>query len=136
MSRWRGIVRRALRDRTAASVIEFAFALPVAVALVLGILQFALVLQASGAIRHAVGEGVRYANLHQDASQSAVATHVRAQMAGIDRAGIDAITLERGVSNGAQYDKVAIEYRLEPVVPFVELNPIVLSDSALSYVQS
>ncbi|MBT0667135.1 pilus assembly protein [Novosphingobium profundi] len=125
-----------LRDRRGASVIEFAFALPVAAALMVGILQFALVMQATGAIRHAAGEGVRYANVNQEASETQVAAKVRQQLAGLNENGVVAIALERGSSDGAAFDKVDIQYRLEPVVPFMQLNPIVLNESALSYVQN
>lgn len=130
------ILSRLRRDERGASVIEFAFALPVAAALMIGILQFAIVLQATGAIRHAVGEGVRYANIHDDASESEVVAKVREQLAGLDENGIVSITLERGNDDGAQFDKVDIQYQVEPVVPFMDFDPIVLSDSALSYVQS
>ncbi|MBH0114010.1 pilus assembly protein [Novosphingobium sp. YJ-S2-02] len=127
---------RLRRDQRGASVIEFAFALPVAAALMIGILQFAIVLQATGAIRHAVGEGVRYANIHDDASETEVVAKVREQLAGLDQEGIVSITLERGNDDGAQFDRVNIQYQVEPVVPFMDIDPIVLSDSALSYVQS
>lgn len=127
---------RVREDRRGASVIEFAFALPVAAALMIGILQFALVLQATGAIRHAVGEGVRYANIYPDATETQVTSKVREQLAGLSEEGIVSIALERGTTDGAKYDKVDIQYKLEPVVPFVQLDPIVLTDSALSYVQN
>ena len=127
---------RLRRDQCGASVIEFAFALPVAAALMIGILQFAIVLQATGAIRHAVGEGVRYANIHDDASETEVVAKVREQLAGLDQEGIVSIKLERGNDDGAQFDRVNIQYQVEPVVPFMDIDPIVLSDSALSYVQS
>ena len=127
---------RLRRDQRGASVIEFAFALPVAAALMIGILQFAIVLQATGAIRHAVGEGVRYANIHDDASETEVVAKVREQLAGLDQEGIVSIKLERGNDDGAQFDRVNIQYQVEPVVPFMDIDPIVLSDSALSYVQS
>ena len=130
------LLSRLRRDERGASVIEFAFALPVAAALMIGILQFAIVLQATGAIRHAVGEGVRYANIHDDASESEVVAKVREQLAGLDENGIVSITLERGNDDGARFDKVDIQYQVEPVVPFMDFDPIVLSDSALSYVQS
>ena len=130
------LLSRLRRDERGASVIEFAFALPVAAALMIGILQFAIVLQATGAIRHAVGEGVRYANIHDDASESEVVAKVREQLAGLDENGIVSITLERGNDDGARFDKADIQYQVEPVAPFMDFDPIVLSGSALSYVQS
>lgn len=117
-------------------MIEFAFALPVVISLMVGILQFGLVLQATGAIRHAVGEGARYASIHPDATEEQVSTKVREQLAGIDKSGVVAIGLERGASSGAEYDEVTISYQLEPVIPFVDINPIILNDSALSYIQN
>ncbi|MCJ1962413.1 MULTISPECIES: TadE/TadG family type IV pilus assembly protein [Novosphingobium] len=129
-------LKRLAANREGASVIEFALAMPVAAALMIGILQFALVLQATGAIRHAAGEGVRYANVHPDATERQVSDKVRKEMAGLNEDGIVRIALERGISDGAQFDKIAIEYQLEPVVPFMQLDPISLNETVLSYVQS
>ncbi|KHK89339.1 TadE/TadG family type IV pilus assembly protein [Novosphingobium malaysiense] len=125
--------RAFLRDVRGASAIEFAFAVPAVLIVMIAILQFGLVLQASGAIRHAAGEGVRYAKVHPTATQTEVLDRVRASLAGVDSDGIVSLDLTRGTSNGAKYSSVTVKYQLEPIIPFATIAPIVLNESMSSY---
>ncbi|MCT2398233.1 TadE/TadG family type IV pilus assembly protein [Novosphingobium mangrovi (ex Huang et al. 2023)] len=127
-------LRTLLRDSRGASAVEFAFAIPVILTVMIGILQFALVLQASGAIRHAAGEGVRYAKVHPSATETEVLNKVRDSLAGVRDDGIVSLSLQRGTAaNGATYSSVAIQYKLAPVIPFASVGPIVLDESMSSY---
>ncbi len=73
-------LRKLASHRDGAVAIEMAFALPVLVTLMIGILQFGLILQASGAMRHGIGEGLRFAKVNAVADPSdpvQVAAHNR-----------------------------------------------------------
>jgi Flp pilus assembly pilin Flp len=131
------IFRKLLADSRGASAIEFALALPVILTVMVGALQFALVLQASGVIRHAAGEGVRFAKVHPDAMETEVLDKVRAAMVGVDDGGIVSLALQRGAAtNGAEFSSVTVKYQLQPVIPFANVGPILLDETMSSYVPS
>lgn len=129
--------RRSLsHDESGATVVEFALALPLLITMMLGILQFALVLHASGAVRHALGEGIRHAKVYPLATEAEVLAVTRNNMGVADPSGIAALTLVRGVSNNARYGQVTMRYRVEPIVPFVALPPIVIEEERQAYLPS
>lgn len=131
------IFRNLLADARGASAVEAAFALPVILVAMIGLLQFALVLQASGTIRHAAGEGVRYAKVHPDASETEVLNKVRASMVGVKDSGIVSLALQRGTAaNGAKFSSVTVTYQLDPVIPFTDIKPFTLNESMSSYIPS
>jgi len=126
-------LRNLIADVRGAAVIDFAFAMPVLITLMIGILQLSLVLQASGAMRNAVGEGMRYAKVHPSASESDVLAKARAGLAGINPDGIVALTLQRGTTNGADFARITMRYQLDPMIPFADIPPIVLNQSKFAY---
>ena len=130
------MIRSILRDRTASSTVDFAFALPVLVTMMLGMLQMGQVLHTSGAMRHALGEGIRFAKVDPTATESQVLAEVRDELAAIDPDGISTLTFERGLTNGARYGKIDISYRLEPMIPLVPVPAITLNESKTAYLPS
>ena len=126
-------LRQFLRNTRGAAAIEFALALPILASLMIGILQFALVFQASGAMRHASGEGIRYAKVHPGATESEVLAVVRSALGGIDKDNITSLTFVRGTTGEADYGRVAMSYSLQPLIPFVSLPPIVLNETKFTY---
>ena len=65
-------IKKFLSDKRGAVIIETAFALPVLILLMIGMLQFGLVLQASGAMRNAIGQGIRFAKVNPNATETEV----------------------------------------------------------------
>jgi Flp pilus assembly protein TadG len=127
------IIRKLLKDTKGAAVIEMAFALPVVATMMVGVLQAGQVMQANGALRHAVGEGIRYAKVNPDATETEVLNKTKAGLAGINQAGIKTLTFSRGTSNGAEYGRITMMYELEPVVPFAAVPKIQLSQTKQAY---
>jgi Flp pilus assembly pilin Flp len=123
-------------DEGGATVVEFAVALPLLVTMMIGTLQFALVLHASGAVRHALGEGIRHAKVYPEATESEVLAVTRSGMQGVNLGGIEELTFNRGVANNAQYGRVTMRYRLEPVIPFAAVPPILIEESRQAYLPS
>ena len=113
---------RLLRDTSGATTVEFVFALPVLATFMIGVLQFGQVLQANGAIRNALGDGIRYAKVHPTATQSEVITQTKAGLAGVSLNGIKTLTFQRGMQNGANYGEITISYQMEPMIPPITLN--------------
>lgn len=123
-------------DERGATVIEFAFALPVLVTLMVGILQYGMILHTSGGLRNALGEGIRHAKVYPSATQASVLQKTRDALPGIDPNGITALTFERGVSNGAAFGRLSITYQAEAVIPFVPVQAITLTETKTAYLPS
>lgn len=124
------------KDAKGSTTIELAFALPVLVMLMVGILQYGIVLHASSGLRHALGEGIRHAKVYPDATESEVLTKARDGLAGIDPSGIAELTFERGTLNGAEFGRIAIRYEITPFIPFVPLPTIKLTETKTAYLPS
>ena len=134
------------RNSEGAAVIEAAFALPVLVMLMIGILQFAMILQAGGAMRHSMGEGLRYAKVHQLADPSdplqvkALETKVeeitKNALAGINKNDIKSLTFTYGTEDGADFGRIDMQYEMDPFIPFAPVDAIKITKSRTVYLPS
>lgn len=124
---------RIAADQRGAAVVEFALAAPVLITLMIAILQFGIVLHASGGVRHAVGEGIRHAKVYPEATEAEIHEKVRDSMAGVNTAGITSLAFERGNANGADFGRVTMRYELQPVIPFAAIPPIILDETRTAY---
>lgn len=123
-----------LKDTRGAAVIEFAFALPAIAMVMVGILQMGMVLHASGGMRHALGEGIRYARINPNATDAQVEEHARAALLGIDGNGIRSLTFDRGTTAGGEsFGQIAMRYEIATVIPFVPLPPFELEKTKTTY---
>ena len=129
-------IRKLMSDRRGASTVDFAFALPVLVTIMLGAIQLGVYIQASGTLRHALGEGIRYAKVDPDATRDEVIAEVKNEMPAMDRESITELTFERGTENGAKFGKIAISYRLTPMIPMVPLPPITIKEEKTAWLPS
>lgn len=132
-----GKLRRLARNRNGSLGFEFAIALPILVTIMLGILQFAMVLHASGAMRNAMGEGLRLAKVDTDATADDVYDETKDELVGVDPDGITELKFTRGTaSNGAEYGKLVMKYKLEPMLPFAPIPAINLEETRQIYLQT
>ncbi|WP_427969743.1 TadE/TadG family type IV pilus assembly protein [Altererythrobacter sp.] len=124
-------------DRQGTVGLEFAMAIPVLVSLLLGILQFAMFLHAGGAMRNAMGEGLRLAKVNPTATAEQVYTRTKDKFVGVDQSGITKLEFTRGkYSNGASYGRLVMSYKLEPVMPFMPIPPLVIEEEKEIYLQT
>lgn len=124
-------------DRQGTVGLEFAMAIPVLVSLLLGILQFAMFLHAAGAMRNAMGEGLRLAKVYPTATAEQVYTRTKDRFVGVDQSGITKLEFTRGTAaNGASYGKLVMSYTLEPIMPFMPIPPFVIEEEKEIYLQS
>ncbi|MXP41497.1 hypothetical protein GRI75_07550 [Altererythrobacter soli] len=107
--------------------------MPVLITLMIAVLQFGIVLHASGGVRHAVGEGIRHAKVYPEATEAQIYQKVRSSMAGVNPAGIASLRFERGTSNGADFGRVTMRYELQPLIPFAAIPPITLDETRMAY---
>jgi Flp pilus assembly pilin Flp len=124
---------RLFRNTRGAASVEFAFALPVLAVFMVGVLEFGQVLMANGALRNALGDGIRYAKVHPSATTSEVLTQTKAGLAGVSLSGIKSLNFVRGTQNGADYGQISISYQMKPMIPFAPLPPIVLNQTKTAY---
>ena len=129
-------IKKFLSDNRGAVIIETAFALPVLVLLMIGMLQFSLVLQASGAMRHAIGQGIRFAKVNPSATETEVLAEARQALGGINPSGIKSMELLRGTSNGADFANITMTYEITPIIPFAAIPPISLTEVRQGYLPS
>ena len=122
-------MRRLFRNREGSSTVDFAFAAPVLVTLMLGTVQMGVSFHSSGALRHAAGEGVRLAKVDPSATDAEVIARVKSELPTMDPDKITKLTFQRGTTNGADYGEVTIEYRVDPIIPLLPVPPVTLSET-------
>lgn len=123
-----------LRDTRASSTVDFAFALPVLLTIMLGTLQLGQYFQVSGTLRHALGEGVRYAKVYPSATQGEVLAEIRDELPAVDQSKIKALVFVRGTSSdGIGWGAARIQYSLEPMIPLIPVPPITITETSISY---
>lgn len=125
------------QDDKGATAVEFAFAAPVIIMLMVGILQVAVALHAAGGVRHAIGEGVRFAKVNRAAMEDEVEAHVRHSFSGLKAEKVRDLTVERGrTSAGAPFVRISIKYEPQIVIPFLPARTVRLEESRLVYLPS
>lgn len=126
-------MRKLLRDTEGSSTVDFAFALPVLTVIMLGIVQMGVTLHASGAMQHAVGEGIRLAKVDPDATTADIEAEVKDEMTALDLDKIAELTVVRGTSNGADFGKVTLKYKVDPVIQLLPVPSITLTEEKQAY---
>jgi len=126
--------RNILRSTGGSSTVDFAFALPVLVVMMIGIMQMGLTLHASGAMRHAVGEGIRLAKVDPTASQADIEAEVKDEMTALDLDKIVTLEVTRGTSNGVAFGRIRLQYRVDPVIQLLPVPAITLTEEKQAYI--
>lgn len=126
-------MRRIHTDDRGSVGLEFGIAIPILVALIIGVLQFGLVLNANGAMRHAMGEGLRLAKVDPGATDTEVTDLVKAQLLGVNQTGIQTLTFNRATTNNIDQGTLTLTLRLTPVIPFAAIPPITLTETKTIY---
>lgn len=127
------MLRRVISNERAVSTIEVALALPVLAIIMLGLLQYGIVLHLSGGIRHALGEGIRQVKVYPNLSDKAILDYTRERLPAMEQDKITSFTIVRGTEGNARYGEITISYTVTPVVPFLPEKSIVLSETKRSY---
>jgi Flp pilus assembly protein TadG len=127
-------LRALRRDQRGGAIIEFAFALPILITLLIGMLQSSLMLYAKSGMRHGIGEGVRLAKVNRTADSALVLGKVRSAAYGINASGIRTLTFQRSTNaSGEDLVTIAMTYQPNSFIPFVRRLPITLSENRTVY---
>lgn len=129
-------MKRLLSDKRGSMGLEFGLALPILVTLIIGVLQFGLVLNANGAMRNAMGEGLRLAKVNPTATTDQVTQRTKDTLIGVDHSGITTLTFSRATVNNLQTGTMTMTIKLNPVIPFAPIPPIELTQTKKVYLQS
>ena len=124
---------RLFRNTRGAASVEFAFALPVLAVFMLGVLEYGQVLMANGALRNALGDGIRYAKVHPNATTSEVLDQTKDGLTGVSLSGVKKLSFVRGTQNGANYGQIWIAYEMQPMIPFAPLPAVTLVQTKKAY---
>ena len=124
------------RDRRGSVGLDYAIAIPILVTMMIGIVQFAVVLHTAGVMRHALGEGLRLAKVDPTASTIEVKDAAKGSMKGVLLSGITKLEFRRSATARSQIGTMTMEYRLEPIIPFASIPPFTLSETRKVYLPS
>lgn len=127
------IFKRFFKDRSASTTVDFAFALPVLLVIMVGTFQLGLYLNYSGAMRHALGEGIRLAKVDTAADQDAIKAEVVSEMITLDPNNIVGFAFVRGTVNGVQYGTIVMKYKMESIMPLVPIPDITITETKTAY---
>lgn len=127
------LIARLRQDENGSLGVEYAFAIPVLVTIMIGILQFGMVLHANGVMRHALGEGIRLAKVDWDATDAEITQATKDALVGIDPKGVKSVTFTKGDDNGATYGRVTMQYEMTPVIPLAPIPTIKLEETRQSW---
>ena len=129
-------MKHIFQDKRGSMGLEFGLALPILVTMIIGVLQFGLVLNANGAMRNAMGEGLRLAKVNPSATSSQVTQRTKDTLIGVDHQGIQTLTFSRSTVNNLSTGTMTMTIKLTPVIPFAPIPPIVLTQTKKIYLQS
>lgn len=130
------MMKRLLSDTRGSLGLEFGLALPILVTLIIGVLQFGLILNANGAMRNAMGEGLRLAKVNPSATSAEVKQRTKDTLVGVDRNGITTLVFARATINGVSRGTMVMTIKMTPVIPFAPIPPIELTQTKTVYLQS
>lgn len=136
--------RRLLRNEAGNASLEFAFAAPVLIVLMIGALQMGIVMHATGEMRHAVGEGIRFAKVgrltattgaDRETQEALVKQTVAAHYSGVTTADVKTVAWATGVdtANNAPWVEITLTYQVQPVIPFVNMGLLTMTQQKRAY---
>lgn len=129
-------MRRIRTDEKGVTTLELALALPLLATLMVGILQAGMLMHTNGGLRHAIGEGLRFAKVNPGATATQVETFTREAFTGIDASGLTAVNYTRGTHNGADFGELTVTYEARPVIPFIPSRLVTMTETKQVYFQN
>lgn len=125
VDRRRSHVARFLADRGGAQAVELAFALPILLMFMFGIMEFGRVMWVQGTLQHAVEEAGRYVMIHGSATNEEVRDYAIAKADELAVAGV-AVTVNRVSEATADFATITATRQVVPFLPFAEVGGIQL----------
>lgn len=130
-----GPLTRLARDQRGATLIEFAFACPIVVMLLIGAVQLGQMLHANAGMRHALGETARWIKVDEpNATDAAIKSEIEKNYQGLKKAQATA-EVARSSNYGAKYVELTLTYRFDPEFVFFDVAPFDMKETRTVYLQ-
>ena len=117
------------RDRRGAAAVEFVFAIPIFIALLIGVVEFSRILVVRSSMQFAVEETTRHAMVHGDATDETLMDMVRQKIATSDSEQIIVAVTTETVSS-VKYLKITASYSVPMITGFFGSEPFTLTSSS------
>ncbi len=124
------------RSNSGASAVEFALALPLLVAFIIGIAQLGFLFFANADVRNAVAAGARLASVYPRPGDAAVIDRINQQVASLDPRNISGPTVVHGTdANGNDYADIEMRYSVPLDFIFFRTPPVTLVERRRVFTQ-
>jgi Flp pilus assembly protein TadG len=127
------MIRKLLRDRSGSPAVEFAFAAPVLLLFVIGIIQLGLLFSARAGMASGVNEAARYANIYPTPSDAQIIERINQKRFMVQSAYLQQPTLVHGTANGVNYIDITLRYSAPINFVFFQTPPITLEQARRVY---
>ena len=115
--------------RAGSVAVEFALIIPVALAILVGIVEVGRALWIRTSLQFAVEEGARYMMVHQNADDADLTAFALDKLAGIDPASVD-LSLLRETVDGTDFVTVSATFQFHCVASLITGEPFLLTGSS------
>lgn len=115
--------------RAGSVAVEFALIIPVALAILVGIVEVGRAMWIRASLQFAVEEGARYMMVHQNAADADLTTFALDKLAGIDPTSVD-LSLLRETVDGTAFVTVSATFQFHYVASLITGEPFLLTGSA------
>lgn len=116
-----------------AAAVDFAFAAPIALTMMIGILQLGTLFQANAGLKQAVESGARFATLYPNPSDSAIIAKASASQYGLVSSRITGPSIVHGTTGGAKYIELTMSYAVPINFIFFQTSAVTLSHTRRAY---
>jgi Flp pilus assembly protein TadG len=118
-----------LRCRAGSVAVEFALIIPVALVILVGIVEVGRAMWIRASLQFAVEEGARYMMVHQNADDADLTAFALDKLAGIDPASVD-LSLLRETVDGTDFVTVSATFQFHYVASLITGEPFLLTGSS------
>lgn len=112
-------------DRSGATAVEFALALPVFLTLIFGVMEFSRILWSEHALSLATEEATRFALVNPTASSSTIEQVVRDHIVTIDKGDVT-VTVVQETLDGINFLTVRAQYPFQSLMPYTPFGTFTL----------
>jgi Flp pilus assembly protein TadG len=118
-----------MRCRKGSVAVEFALIIPVALMILIGIVEVGRAMWVRASLQFAVEEGARYMMVHQNAPDAELSAFALDKLVGIDPASVD-LSLVRETVDGTDFVTISASFHFQYVASMIGGEPFILTGSS------
>jgi Flp pilus assembly protein TadG len=130
------LIRKLFRDESGSPAVEFAFAAPVLILLVIGIIQLGLLFSATAGMASGVNEGARYASIYPTPTDAQILDRINQKRFMVQTNYMQTPTLVHGTANGVPYIDITMRYSAPLNFVFFSTPAVTLKQTRRVYLSS